>query len=42
MSDKDVAVIGGGNSAMDAALLLAKYAKSVTILTINPELSGML
>lgn len=39
-SDKDVAVIGGGNSAMDAALLLAKYAKSVTILTINPELSG--
>ena len=39
-SGRDVAVIGGGNSAMDAALLLAKYAKSVSILTINPELSG--
>jgi alkyl hydroperoxide reductase subunit F len=37
---QDVAVIGGGNSAMDAALLLAKYSKSVTILTINPALSG--
>lgn len=38
--DQDVAVIGGGNSAMDAALLLAKYAKSVAILTQNERLIG--
>lgn len=37
---KEVAVIGGGNSAMDAALLLEKYCKKISILTINPELSG--
>lgn len=40
MHEKDVAVIGGGNSAMDASILLAKYARSVTIYTINNELKG--
>lgn len=38
--DKQVHVIGGGNSAMDAALLLEKYAERVTIVALNPELSG--
>jgi alkyl hydroperoxide reductase subunit F len=38
--DKVVAVIGGGNSAMEAALFLEKYAKKIYILTINPELYG--
>lgn len=35
-----VYVIGGGNSAMDAALFVEKYAKEVFLLTINPELKG--
>ena len=38
--DKQVHVIGGGNSAMEAALFLVKYANHVTILNINPELAG--
>lgn len=38
--DKVVYVIGGGNSAMDAALFVEKYAKEVHLLTINPELKG--
>lgn len=37
---KDVTVVGGGNSAMDAALFLEKYATHVTIMTVNKELSG--
>lgn len=37
---KQVVVVGGGNSAMDAAILLEKYCKKITILTINPELRG--
>ena len=37
---KIVHVIGGGNSAMDAALFLAKYAKSVTIVSVNASLGG--
>jgi NADH-dependent peroxiredoxin subunit F len=37
---KRVYVIGGGNSAMDAALFLAKYAMQVTLVTVNAELSG--
>jgi len=39
-SGVNVAVIGGGNSALDAALLLEKYAKKVTLLTINNKLIG--
>ena len=38
--DKVVHVVGGGNSAMDAALFLAKYAKEVHLLSINTELMG--
>lgn len=36
--DEDVAVIGDGNSAAQYALSLASYAKSVTILAIQPRL----
>ncbi|MEK6853996.1 MAG: FAD-dependent oxidoreductase, partial [Nanoarchaeota archaeon] len=39
-SGKDVAIIGGGNSAMDAALLAEKYSGKVYIININTELSG--
>ncbi|MFH1996970.1 MAG: FAD-dependent oxidoreductase [Candidatus Omnitrophota bacterium] len=38
--DKDVAVIGGGNSALDAALQMIKIAQSVTIINIASELTG--
>ena len=38
--DKTTAVIGGGNSGLDAAIFLSKYAKKVYLLDINPELSG--
>ncbi|MCW1892347.1 MAG: FAD-dependent oxidoreductase [Candidatus Uhrbacteria bacterium] len=37
---KDTIVVGGGNSAMEAALLLEKYAKSVTIVLVNDALKG--
>lgn len=37
---KRVAVVGGGNSAMDAALFATKYASRVLIASINPELRG--
>jgi len=37
---KDVAVIGGGNSALDAALQLNKIAKNVYIINISSELGG--
>jgi alkyl hydroperoxide reductase subunit F len=39
-SGKDVAVIGGGNSALDAALQLVKIAKKVYIINITPSLGG--
>lgn len=38
--NKAVAVIGGGNSAMESALFLEKYATHTTILTINEKLTG--
>ncbi|MFH1620534.1 MAG: FAD-dependent oxidoreductase [Patescibacteria group bacterium] len=38
--DKNVYVVGGGNSAMYAALFLEKYAKQITLVTINKELMG--
>ena len=37
---KEVAIIGGGNSALDAALQLMKIAKSVYVINITPELGG--
>lgn len=37
---KDVAVVGGGNSALDAAFSLMKVAKSVTIVNITESLRG--
>jgi len=39
-ADKDVAVIGGGNSALDAALQLIQIAKHIYLIDIAPELSG--
>ena len=36
----DVVVIGGGNSAMDAALIGEKYASKVIIINVNTELKG--
>ncbi len=37
---KDVAVIGGGNSALDAALQLIKIAKSVAVINVTDSLAG--
>ncbi len=39
-SQKKVAVIGGGNSCLDAALQLMDIAKKVYIININPQLRG--
>ncbi|MDD5561549.1 MAG: FAD-dependent oxidoreductase [Candidatus Omnitrophica bacterium] len=39
-SGKSVAVIGGGNSALDAALQLVKIAKQVNIINNTPALGG--
>ncbi|MFH1854554.1 MAG: FAD-dependent oxidoreductase [Candidatus Omnitrophota bacterium] len=39
-SGKDVAVIGGGNSALDAALQLMNIARRVYIINIAPQLTG--
>ncbi len=39
-SDKSVAVIGGGNSALDAALQLIRIAKKVCIINNTPKLGG--
>lgn len=38
--DVPVAIVGGGNAAMDAALLCSNYASKVYIITINPDLMG--
>ena len=37
---KDVAVIGGGNSALDAAIQLTKIANKIYLININPTLIG--
>lgn len=39
-ADKVVAVIGGGNAALDAALQMMKIASKVYLLNINPALAG--
>lgn len=38
--DKDVAVVGGGNSALDATFALQKIARSVTVINITDSLRG--
>ena len=38
--NKDVAIIGGGNSAMKASLMMLNIAKSVIVVSINPQFSG--
>lgn len=38
--DKIVAVVGGGNSALDAILTLTKFASKVYSVNLNPELKG--
>ncbi|HEX5515642.1 MAG TPA: FAD-dependent oxidoreductase [Gammaproteobacteria bacterium] len=40
MSEREVYVVGGGNSAGQAALHLARYARSVTLLVRGGSLSG--
>lgn len=39
-SGKDVAIIGGGNSALDAALQLTKIANKIYIVNVTPSLGG--
>ncbi|OIO35987.1 MAG: hypothetical protein AUJ74_03945 [Candidatus Omnitrophica bacterium CG1_02_44_16] len=39
-AEKIVAVIGGGNAALDAALQMMKIASKVYLININPKLSG--
>ncbi|MBD3253083.1 alkyl hydroperoxide reductase [Candidatus Pacearchaeota archaeon] len=38
--NKEVAIIGGGNSALESAIQLESYAKKIFILTINKDLEG--
>jgi thioredoxin reductase (NADPH) len=38
--DQDIFIIGGGNSAGQAAIFLAEYARSVTILIRGPDLTA--
>jgi thioredoxin reductase (NADPH) len=40
MEDQDVFVVGGGNSAGQAAVHLARFARSVTLLVRRPDLAG--
>jgi len=39
-TDKDVAIIGGGNSALDAAIQLDKIAKHIYIINIESDFTG--
>jgi len=38
--DKDVAVVGGGNAALDAAFQLTKIANRIYLVNVNKELGG--
>ncbi len=38
--NKNVAIIGGGNSALDSALQLSKIAKKIYLINCNPEFVG--
>lgn len=37
---KDVAIIGGGNSALDAALNIGRVVKSIVMVNVTPQLTG--
>lgn len=39
-ADMDVAVIGGGNAALDAALQLTKIAKKIYLIEVKPQLTA--
>ncbi|MGB2660910.1 MAG: FAD-dependent oxidoreductase [Candidatus Omnitrophota bacterium] len=39
-ANKDVVIVGGGNSALEAAIQLVKIAKKIYIVNITPELGG--
>lgn len=39
-SDRDVAVVGGGNSALDATLQLMKIARHIYLINIAPKITG--
>jgi alkyl hydroperoxide reductase subunit F len=39
-ADKEVAVVGGGNSALDSALQLSKFSKKVYLINKNPAFKG--
>lgn len=39
-TDKDVAVVGGGNSALEAGLQLVKIARKIYVINIAPDLTG--
>jgi thioredoxin reductase (NADPH) len=38
--DRDICLLGSGNSAAQAALLLARYVRSLTMITIDPSLEA--
>ncbi|MFH1837327.1 MAG: FAD-dependent oxidoreductase [Candidatus Omnitrophota bacterium] len=38
--NKDVVIVGGGNSALDAAIQLDRIASKITIVNITPQLGG--
>ena len=40
VKDKTVAVIGSGNSGLDASLVLSKYAKKIYLLDLAPKIAG--
>lgn len=38
--NKDVAIVGGGNSGLEAALFMTRYAKNIYVLEYGPQLKG--
>lgn len=38
--NKDIAIIGGGNSALDTAINIERSVKSIVIVNVTPELTG--